>query len=277
MDDQDRYVEKAERDASPNRFPQAHAPIPEQKEHRHEEIARTTTTSSIATSSDASSDASVAERDAAISRIPTQRDEAGNLERHPTALSRIHTARSQHSQTVGGSLRSRTSRRPLPAFGAGKSYPPALPEREEYVVEFDGHDDPLHAQNWPLSKKMTTAAMLGFTTLTAAFGSSIFSAATGAIVQQFHVGSVVATLGTSFYVLGFATGPILWAPFSELKGRRLPLVIASFGFSIFNIAVATGKDLQTVLICRFFSGFFGACPLTVSLADPFRLCLRSRC
>lgn len=47
-----------------------------------------------------------------------------------------------------------------------------------------------------------------------------------------------------------------------MKGRRLPLVIASFGFSIFNISVAVSKDLQTLLICRFFSGFFGACPLT---------------
>jgi DHA1 family multidrug resistance protein-like MFS transporter len=46
----------------------------------------------------------------------------------------------------------------------------------------------------------------------------------------------------------------------------LPLVIGSFGFSIFNIAVAVGKDLQTVLICRFFAGFFGACPLTVVAA-----------
>jgi DHA1 family multidrug resistance protein-like MFS transporter len=42
-------------------------------------------------------------------------------------------------------------------------------------------------------------------------------------------------------------------------------VIASFGFSVFEIACATGKDLQTVLICRFFSGFFGACPITVSI------------
>lgn len=58
----------------------------------------------------------------------------------------------------------------------------------------------------------------------------------------------------------------MWAPFSELKGRRLPLVVASFGFSIFNIAVAVSKDLQTVMICRFFAGFFGACPLTVVAA-----------
>lgn len=263
MNAEDRYIEKNERDASPERFPDG------EKVERHEQIARTETVSSNGSSSTTSSDASHAEREAGnMSRIATQRDTEGDLaERHPTALSRIQTQKSQHSTTVGGGLRSRTrdSRRPLPAFGAGKSYPPPLPEREEYVVEFDGHDDPLHAMNWPLRKKLATAAMLGFTTLTAAFGSSIFSAATGAIMQHFGVGSVVATLGTSFYVLGFATGPILWAPLSELKGRRFPLVVASFGFSIFNLAVATGKDLQTVLICRFFSGFFGACPLTVGL------------
>lgn len=48
-----------------------------------------------------------------------------------------------------------------------------------------------------------------------------------------------------------------------MQGRRLPLVVAMFGFSLFQIAVATGKDLQTVLICRFWGGFFGACPLTL--------------
>jgi DHA1 family multidrug resistance protein-like MFS transporter len=278
MNVEDRFLEKNERDASPDRFPPT---ANHEKVEHHEQIARTATASSSGSSSTTSSDASQAERDAGhMSRMPTQRDTEGELaERHPTALSRIHTQRSQHSNTIGGGLRSRTrdSRKPMPDFGAGKSYPPPLPDREEYVVEFNGHDDPLHAMNWPLRKKLATAAMLGFTTLTAAFGSSIFSAATGAIQQHFGVGSVVATLGTSLYVLGFATGPILWAPLSELKGRRFPLVIASFGFAVFNLAVATGKDLQTVLICRFFSGFFGACPLTVSirilsLAEP--LCLQ---
>lgn len=86
-----------------------------------------------------------------MSRVSTQ----GDLERHPTAISRIQTARSQHSGTVGRSITSRASRRqrPLPAFGAGKPYPPALPDQEDYVVEFDGPGDPMHAQNWPLRKK----------------------------------------------------------------------------------------------------------------------------
>lgn len=88
-----------------------------------------------------------------MSRIPTQRD----LERHPTELGRIATARSQHSNTVGVSMgrsntQTRDSRRPLPPMGGGKTLPPKH-DVEDYVVEFDGPDDPLHAQNWPLRKK----------------------------------------------------------------------------------------------------------------------------
>jgi DHA1 family multidrug resistance protein-like MFS transporter len=76
----------------------------------------------------------------------------------------------------------------------------------------------------------------------------------------------VGTLGTSFYVLGFAFGPIFWAPLSELKGRRLPLIISPFAMMVFNFAIASGKDLQTVLICRFFAGLFGSAPLAVVAA-----------
>lgn len=114
--------------------------------------------------------------------------------------------------------------------------------------------------------RLFTATILGLTTLVSAFTSSIFSAATLAVAQYFHVSSEVGTLGLSLYVLGFATGPILWAPLSELRGRRFPLVLSMFGFSIFQVAVATAKDLQTVLLCRFFGGLFGACPLAVVAA-----------
>ena len=108
--------------------------------------------------------------------------------------------------------------------------------------------------------------MLGYTTMTSAFASSIFSSATRAVAAEYGVSTEVGLLGVSLFVLGFATGPTLWAPLSELKGRKLPIIISMFGFSVFSIACATGKDLQTVLICRFFAGFFGACPLAVVAA-----------
>ncbi|KAL1884382.1 hypothetical protein VTK73DRAFT_76 [Phialemonium thermophilum] len=245
LDEVDRELIAAEREASPRLF----------EGRLNDEVERVPTQSS-------GSSSSFSARGSGISRIPTQRD----LERHPTVLSRIQTERSQHSNTVGRGPNSRQPKKPLPAFGAGKPYPPPLPAQEEYVVEFDGPDDPLHAQNWPLRKKLLTAAMLGYTTMISAFGSSIFSAATRKVGATYHVSSEVGVLGVSLYVLGFATGPSLWAPLSELRGRRLPLILSMFGFSIFNLAVATGKDLQTILISRFFAGFFGACPLAVVAA-----------
>lgn len=83
---------------------------------------------------------------------------------------------------------------------------------------------------------------------------------------MFGVGVEVATLSSSLYILGYACGPLIWAPFSELQGRRLPILIGMLGFGIFNIAVAVAKDLQTLLICRFFCGVFGSCPLAVVAA-----------
>lgn len=67
----------------------------------------------------------------------------------------------------------------------------------------------------------------------------------------------------TLYVLGFASGPTLWAPMSELSGRRLPLILGLFGYSIFSVATATAKDTQTLMLTRFFSGFFSASPLAI--------------
>jgi DHA1 family multidrug resistance protein-like MFS transporter len=267
MDAADKRIEEAERDADTERW---HSSTPKPSAQANVEatdtISRSATAESVNSSSSSGSRISIVREEMSLSRLPTQQDVMA-LSRHPTALSRIQTARSQQNITVGASLRSRTvtreSKRPLPGFGGGKAYPPMLPERDQYVVEFDGPNDPLHAQNWPLKKKLPVAISLAFVTLTAAFGSSIFSAALGSVTREYGISTEVGILGVSLYVLGFATGPIIWAPASELYGRRYPLIVSSFGFSIFNVAVATGKDVQTIFISRFFGGFFGACPLTI--------------
>lgn len=36
------------------------------------------------------------------------------------------------------------------SFGRGRPHPPLLPNREDYVVDFDGPDDPAFPQNWPM-------------------------------------------------------------------------------------------------------------------------------
>ncbi|KAA8647872.1 hypothetical protein EYZ11_011368 [Aspergillus tanneri] len=193
-----------------------------------------------------------------------------DLERYQTAasnsLSRIETQRLQHAMTVGESVKARPSRAPLPPFGAGKPYPPLLPPQEEYVVEFDGKDDPLYPQNWPLGRKTYISTILAFTSICSTFDSAIFGSSTNNVARVFGVGVEVASLSSSLYIIGYASGPLIWAPLSELKGRRLPIIISMMGFGIFNIGVAASKDIQTLMLCRFFAGIFGSCPLAVVAA-----------
>ncbi|OKL63800.1 hypothetical protein UA08_00517 [Talaromyces atroroseus] len=140
------------------------------------------------------------------------------------------------------------------------------------IVEFDGPDDAGNPLNWSIKKKLSIALVLAFCTFTVGFNSSLFSSGVSQVSREFHVSHEVGTLGVSLYVMGFATGPIAWAPLSELKGRRMPIVIGMFGFAVFSLGVASGKDIQTVLICRFWSGIFGASAMTLTaavLADIF--------
>ena len=79
-------------------------------------------------------------------------------------------------------------------------------------MEYDGVDDPLHAQNWPMKKKLYIGAILAFDALSATMGSSIFSSAITPVSRKFHVANEVGTLGTSFFVFGYAFGPLVCAP-----------------------------------------------------------------
>lgn len=78
----DKLIERAERDASPDCFGPSANDTGTEKADGHGQITRTSTVSSATTSS---SEASDIERDAAISRVPTQRDTGAELERHETA------------------------------------------------------------------------------------------------------------------------------------------------------------------------------------------------
>jgi multidrug resistance protein len=69
-------------------------------------------------------------------------------------------------------------------------------------------------------------------------------------------------LGLSFILLGFAFGPLIWAPLSEVYGRKTVVLVPYFIAACFTFGTGTAKDIQTVLITRFFTGFFGSAPVT---------------
>ncbi|KAJ5678904.1 hypothetical protein N7462_007148 [Penicillium macrosclerotiorum] len=148
-------------------------------------------------------------------------------------------------------------------MGRGRPIPQPLPDPKDYVVEFDGPEDPNHPFNWDSLIKLFTSILVCSGTFIVSFTSAVFAPGIESASKEFGVGVEVLTLGTTLYVLGFACGPVIWAPASELRGRKWPLTIALLGGGIFTIASAVAKDIQTLIICRFFAGTCGASQLTV--------------
>ncbi|KAI1826621.1 MFS transporter [Xylaria intraflava] len=132
------------------------------------------------------------------------------------------------------------------------------------IVGFDGDSDPLNPKNWPTSKKVYTTALWALTTCWITLASAIFSAGTEQVSAEFHVSSTTATAGTSLLVFGFALGPLLWAPLCEVYGRKWTAIAPYFISAAFAFGTGAAKDIQTVLITRFFAGVFGSGPISIT-------------
>ena len=90
---------------------------------------------------------------------------------------------------------------------------------DPYNVEFIPRD-PRNPLGFSMFKKWTITVLIAFATLAVSFASSAYSGGVAEIMQEFKCSEEVATLGVSLFVLGFAIGPLLWAPLSEIYGRR---------------------------------------------------------
>jgi multidrug resistance protein len=134
-------------------------------------------------------------------------------------------------------------------------------EEDPYLVTWIDND-PRDPQGFSMSRKWTYTMVMAWATLAVSLVSSAYTGGMEQIMEQFHVGTEVATLGLSTYVLGFAVGPLLFAPMSELWGRQYLFQISYCGLTIFNAASAGSPNIQALIIFRFFAGAFGSSPLT---------------
>ncbi|KAH6624848.1 major facilitator superfamily domain-containing protein [Chaetomium sp. MPI-SDFR-AT-0129] len=150
-------------------------------------------------------------------------------------------------------------------------YPGEGTSESPYVVDFLPDDGSNPMQYSPI-KKWTVMMLMAFATLAVTFASSAYSGGVFAIIEYFQVSTIVAVLGISLYVLGFAIGPLLWAPLSEFNGRQIVFIPTYFSLVAFGAGAAGAQNIQTLIILRFFAGAFGASPLTNAggvIADMF--------
>lgn len=160
----------------------------------------------------------------------------------------------------------------------GQPFPETPGEREKYLVTF-AEDDPERPLNWPMWRRVLAKGIASICITFVSWGSSVIAPGITQIKETFHIGTVTAILCISLYVVGFATGPMVWGPGSELYGRKPMLTIGMAGFTMFAFACATAKDFQTLVICRFFMGAFGTTTLVVGpsiSADLFTVTQRGK-
>ncbi|KAL7944892.1 MFS general substrate transporter [Trichoderma barbatum] len=134
---------------------------------------------------------------------------------------------------------------------------------DENLVWWDSDDDPENPYNWPSWRKVLNSVLVSSLSFITPLASSMFAPGVPDLMQEFHSTSQeLAAFCVSVYVLGFAAGPMLFAPLSELYGRSIVYNITNVGFIVFVIACAKAPSMNALIVFRFFSGIFGSCPIT---------------
>jgi MFS family permease len=126
--------------------------------------------------------------------------------------------------------------------------------------------------NFPVKRKWAIAVLQSMSTLVVTLASSVYTGGIEGIKAHFDVSGVVATLGLSLFVLGFALGPLIWGPLSELYGRKPVYVISFMGFTAFSVGATCSPNIQSLLVLRFFASAFGSSSMTNTggvIADMF--------
>lgn len=139
----------------------------------------------------------------------------------------------------------------------------SLFDSEEFIVKFE-QDDPKAPLNWSTKKKVLHTACYGLTTFSAQLNSSCMAPTAPHLARVFNINLDVALLPTSLYVLGIAFGPMIFAPFSEVKGRKTGILLPFAISIIFSMGTASSDNIASILCTRFFAGLFAGAPVVSS-------------
>ncbi|KAL8791737.1 MAG: hypothetical protein Q9195_005675 [Heterodermia aff. obscurata] len=139
------------------------------------------------------------------------------------------------------------------------------------IVSWDGPDDPENPINWKESLKWANVVAVSFITFITPLASSMFAPGIPDVMDEFHsTNNELASFVVSVYILGYAFGPLIIAPLSELYGRVVIYHTCNIMFVIFTVACAVASNLNMLIGFRFLQGTFGSAPLTIgggSIAD----------
>ncbi|KAM0186107.1 hypothetical protein ACHAPI_011885 [Fusarium lateritium] len=160
---------------------------------------------------------------------------------------------------------------PFTGMLLNQRYPGSGSTESPFLINFIP-DDPDNAMLLAKWKKWAFTCLQAFATLATTFASSAYSGGIEQVIHSFDISQEVATLGISLYVLGFACGPLVWGPLSELYGRRKIFFFTFMATTAFSAGAAGAGSFPALLVLRFLAGSIGSAPFSNApavIADMF--------
>lgn len=114
---------------------------------------------------------------------------------------------------------------------------------------------------------------VAMTCFVVAFNSAVITADLTTPAADLHVSNEVVLLSITVFVIGFGVGPMIFAPLSEILGRRIIYATTLLVAVIFIIPCAVAKNITTLLVCRALDGIAFSAPMVLvggTLADLWR-------
>ncbi|RMZ85328.1 hypothetical protein DV737_g847, partial [Chaetothyriales sp. CBS 132003] len=112
--------------------------------------------------------------------------------------------------------------------------------------------------SWPAWKKWTILTVIFWVQVSMNFNTSLYSNAIGGISKEYGVSEQAARLGAALFLIFYAFGCELWAPWSEEFGRKPVLQLSLFFVNIWQIPVGVGPNFGTILAFRSLGGLSSA-------------------
>ncbi|TEA15493.1 Citrinin biosynthesis cluster MFS transporter mrr1 [Colletotrichum sidae] len=131
------------------------------------------------------------------------------------------------------------------------------------AVDWNGPNDASRPRNWSPARKWAIVTLNYLATFMVSFSSSVFSGFLLPVEREFGISADVSLLGISLYVLGFAFGPMVWGPVSELYGKRRPLWAGYLFFCIFQAVSAVARSPAALFVSRFLQALLGSSTLAI--------------
>ncbi|KAK8122752.1 hypothetical protein PG984_011422 [Apiospora sp. TS-2023a] len=146
-----------------------------------------------------------------------------------------------------------------PGSGSG----PSTAEEDDLNIVWWEENDPEHPYNWNKWRTFVNCLLVSTMIFITPLASSIFAPGVPQLMREFKSTSLeIASFVVSVYILGFAFGPLLMAPLSEIYGRLYVYHASMVGFIVFVVGCAVAPNMGSLIAFRFLSGVFGSCPVT---------------